>query len=244
MMKYLPFIFAAICIDAMQMALQWAFLAFGTVLTSITPIGGALTGAAVGALSCWNSSGGVISGIIDAVKCGAAGGTMGATLSAVGIPLGAGMGMAADFCISVTFGTMLVLALWNFGMFYPKYILSGGLFEMVPGFDALPGWTAMTIACVLRKIADERKLASKASTAFATIVAPNTTVGTAYRGIKTLQRKNIATMRDAGLVSDERIKADRVQTRQRLTQDLKDIDGVNLRPNTATGVRARTTYAV
>ncbi len=147
----------ALFIDFIQLALGWMAFAIGTGLQAITPVGGAVAGAAAGAYACFNTSGSVIQGIVDAAKCGVAGGILGAAASALGMPLGTGLGFVFDIIISLTLGSALIMFLAFNGMFYPKYIWSAGIFEMMPGFDVLPGWTLMVILCLIQKRGEEGK---------------------------------------------------------------------------------------
>lgn len=148
--------FAAL-IDALQFMMGWVAFAIGVGLQSITPVGGAVGGAAIGAYACFSSSGGIIQGILDAAKCGLAGGVFGAAVSAFGVPFGTILGFAFDICISLTLGSGLIFLLMISGAFYPKYAWSGGVFELMPGFDVLPGWTLMVVLSLLKKQAEERK---------------------------------------------------------------------------------------
>ena len=77
------------------------------------------------------------------------------------IPLGIGAGMGVDLCIDATFGVALITALGIFGKLDAKSALFGGMFELVPGLNYLPGWTAMAISCVIRSRARD---ATKATT--------------------------------------------------------------------------------
>jgi hypothetical protein len=147
----------ALFIDFIQLALGWMAFAVGVGLTSITPVGGGIAGAAAGAYACFDTSGSVIQGIVDATKCGFAGAVLGAAVSAFGLPLGTALGFVFDILISLTLGSGLIMLLAFSGMFYPKYIWSSGIFEMMPGFDALPGWTVMVVLCLIKKHGEEGK---------------------------------------------------------------------------------------
>lgn len=78
-----------------------------------------------------------------------------AGLGAGAVPLGIGVGMGVDICIDTTLGVALITALGIFDMFDLKSVIGGSLFELIPGLDLLPGWTAMAIACVIRSKAKE-----------------------------------------------------------------------------------------
>lgn len=72
-----------------------------------------------------------------------------------GMPVGVGLGMGINFCLSATFGAGFIMLLIFNKMFYPKYILPGGIAEIFPGFSILPTWTAITILSILQKRKDE-----------------------------------------------------------------------------------------
>jgi hypothetical protein len=76
-------------------------------------------------------------------------------LGAIALPLGIVFGFAANFCLSVTFGVMLITGLGIFGLWDTTTIVAGGFFEIIPGLDCLPGWTLMTVRCVLKAKAKE-----------------------------------------------------------------------------------------
>ena len=147
----------ALCIDFLQFALGWVAFAVGTGLQAITPVGGAAGGAALGAYACFNTTNGLIQGITDAVVCGTAGGVFGAAISAFGMPIGVLLGFIFDICLSLTLGAGLIFLLALMGMFYPKYVWSAGIFEVMPGFDVLPGWTVMVVLCLIKKRGEEGK---------------------------------------------------------------------------------------
>lgn len=74
---------------------------------------------------------------------------------AAGVPVGVGLGMAINLCLSATLGAGLIMLLMFNRMFYPKYILPGGISEIFPGFSILPTWTAITVLSILQKKKDE-----------------------------------------------------------------------------------------
>lgn len=148
----------ALCIDFLQLALGWVAFAVGVGLQSITPVGGAIGGAAVGAYACFSTANGLIQGITNAVACGTAGGVFGAAISAFGMPIGVLLGFVFDICLSLTLGAGLIFLLALMGMFYPKYVWSAGIFEVMPGFDVLPGWTVMVALCLIKKRGEEGKV--------------------------------------------------------------------------------------
>ena len=192
-----------------------------------TPVGGAAAGAVAGAYACFDtSSGGIIQGIADAAKCGFAGGFFGAAISAFGMPIGVLLGFSFDVVISLTLGSGLIFLLALSGMFYPKYAWSGGIFEVMPGFDALPGWTLMVILSILRKKKEEGLLVGNASINLANMVAPGTATGTAFKGLKTVARAKTSMAMASGAASENMRTQARIDTRQRVNTELKNIDGI------------------
>ncbi|HEV8666377.1 MAG TPA: hypothetical protein VN665_00830 [Candidatus Paceibacterota bacterium] len=216
----------AVCIDLIQLALGWITFAIGVGLQALTPFGGALAGAAAGGYACFSTSGGIIQGIADASKCVAAGGALGALASTFGIPFGSMLGLMLDICISLTLGSGLIFLLAISGMFYPKYVWTGGIFEMMPGFDILPGWTVMVILCLLQKKKEEELLIGKASTNLATMVAPDKALGTAFKGLKTVAQAKTNMVVSSGARTQDQYKQTRIDSRQELKTNLKNIDGI------------------
>ncbi len=151
-MKATLLILFAVFIDGLQVSLSWAFLALGNAVTAATPLGGAI---GLGGLGCYlnSSSWHDIPGCLAGAGAGA---VLGAAVSIGGIPLGVILGFVVDFCISATFGVALVALLVYSGMFYPGYLFGGTIFELIPGFDDFPGWTFMTIMCIIRKKSEEK----------------------------------------------------------------------------------------
>lgn len=72
-----------------------------------------------------------------------------------GAPIGVGFGVAVNFCLSATLGTGLIMLLIFNKMFYPRYVLPGGISEIFPGFSLVPTWTAIVILSILRKKKEE-----------------------------------------------------------------------------------------
>lgn len=72
-----------------------------------------------------------------------------------GAPIGVGLGVAINFCLSATLGTGLIMLLIFNKMFYPRYVLPGGITEIFPGFSLVPTWTAIVILSILRKKKEE-----------------------------------------------------------------------------------------
>jgi len=161
----------------------------------------------------------------------------------VGAPLGIAVGMVVSICISLSFGVLLILTLFYFKMFYPARVFGGMFFEIIPGLSAIPGWTAMTLLCVLKKMQEDGTLQGSAAGKLASMLSPKNALGKMYGGVKSLQQRNVSLARSTGVVSDARVRDARIETRQAMKQDLKSIDGVIARPKTAAGLRSRTPYA-
>ena len=83
----------------------------------------------------------------------ALGGALALPTFGAAVPLGIAIGFAVNFVISATFGVMLIVGLGMFG-FLKKgdlpFVGGMGLFEIIPGLDCLPGWTLMTVRCVMK----------------------------------------------------------------------------------------------
>jgi hypothetical protein len=174
---------------------------------------------------------------------------VGQVVGTVTIPLGIALGMALSICLSITLGAGFLLLLSFNGLFYLRYALGGGFSGIIPVVDILPGWTTMTILCILRKMKEEGQLEGKASTAFALAVSPKTNVGAVYRGIKDIERRNSTETkqtwvgRAVGL--ETRTKNLRISSRQNLKNQLETIDQLPEHTNEAqTPIQQRPTYAV
>ena len=225
MTKYLPFILAGLFIDGLKAGLAWTFLQLGLALQTIGPVLGAAGGAATGALYCWNTStGSIISSIRDSAHCAGQGVVWGASLSVMGLPLGVGMGMITDFCISITFGLFLILALAFSGMYYPAYLFGGGLFELIPGFNVLPGWTALAVYCTLRKMKEERELEGNTATALATITSPKTITGRMLGGVTALRQQNAERQQTVRMGTNN---ITNTQERPGTNRNFQSVDGIS-----------------
>jgi hypothetical protein len=140
----------ALIIDGLQ-----ALIGLGVSVIAAFPgtVGGAVGGCVAGqqvagSLGC--SIGGFVLGILGTVL------PINGLLTPATIPLGMAIGFTIDVCLSLTLGSGLIFVLFMFGMFYPKYVWSGSIAEFLPGFDILPGWTAMVVLSILEKSKEER----------------------------------------------------------------------------------------
>lgn len=214
--KSILLIIFALFIDATQILVAWMFIAIGTGLQLITPAGGAAGGAAVGVYLCWNTSAGVVSGVIAAVKCGVSGAIAGAVISALGVPIGTGFGFLIDVCISLTMGGGLILALIMSGMFYPKYVWGGAIVEFLPGFDIIPGWTAMVIFSIMEKSKQEGGALGAVSGVALAVASPSfKNITSALTGVKS----STTAMQSGGSrggIHDNSSEQGEVQTRRSL----------------------------
>ena len=157
----------AFFIDALQALLELALFVMFTVAPATT------IGTAAGAAACG----------ANCAKVGAGVGVIGDLIpfthglaSAALAPLGMGIGFALDVSVSITFGAIFILLLISFNMFYPMYVFGGSIFELIPGLDILPGWTALAWASIRRKRAEEKQLAgvkAVAKSAYQTVRAMN-----------------------------------------------------------------------
>lgn len=161
-MKSAALILLALFIDGIQAAITAS-------LTLITAFPGTVGGATVGCLLGNNFFGGLgcsIGGFVLGLL-----GSVGDVLAPLTEPVGLMLAFAINFCLSATLGAGLVMFLIICGMYYPKYLLPGGISEIIPGLDIFPGWTALTILCVLRKIKDEKGGIAGAAAAIVTAAA-------------------------------------------------------------------------
>jgi hypothetical protein len=156
-MKAAALIMLALFIDGIQAGMSAAIF-----ILSAFPgtFGGAAAGCAAGnavagEIGC--SIGGFLLGLVGSVPL------INGVLATVTMPVGIILGFAISVCLSLTLGAGLIMLLIIYGMFYPKYLMPGGISELIPGFDLVPGWTALTILCVLRKVKDEKAAQLKAS---------------------------------------------------------------------------------
>lgn len=127
-------IVVALFIDGLQAALTVMFFIIGLGFQITNPIGGAAVGFFSGGLS---------------------GAALGGAAGTIGLPLGIGLGFAASTCLSIMGGCFLGWLLAHNKMLYPKFLFTGGLAEIIPGFDILPAWTAIVALSILEKSKEE-----------------------------------------------------------------------------------------
>lgn len=223
-MKNVALILFALFIDGLQAGISFGLVAIGT-------FSGTVAGASVGGYAC-SSFGSTVARI-----CGAVAGVVGTAANTgaapIAAPVGILLGFVVNFCISATFGTMLVLFLASGKMFYPKYLFGGGLLEIMPGFNDLPGWTIMTVSSILRKKTSVKGLVGGGVKNLTTTSASTTLAGAGFRFIKGIQNQtsNLA-LRGSEVIQEQ--ESSQAQSRQMLKTNLKNIDGI--RPQKIAGV--------
>lgn len=167
----MPLILVALFIDGTQAMLQAALFVVFTAIPATT------VGAAGGAAACGTACaavGGGVGAVLDLIPFTHAAAT--ATLE----PLGIAAGFALDICLSATLGAGLILLLAYNEMLYLKPVAFGGIAELLPGFSLLPGWTALTISCIIMKAREEGTDGSALS-----ILGSKLAGGTVFGGIAT-----------------------------------------------------------
>lgn len=138
----------AIMIDALQWfvsaALSVVMMFPGTTI-------GAATGCLVGSktiIGC--KAGAFMLGIIGSIP------VVNGVVATFTEPVGIALGFVVSFCISASFGTLLVLGLMYCKMFYPKQFFFATGAEMIPGINLLPAWSALVVRAWLKKNAQEK----------------------------------------------------------------------------------------
>lgn len=173
-MKGITLIVAALFLDGLQALISLSLSGVFTVAGFAAPVAGGAAGGGLGcliggtigiitAIATSETGVGFFAGLgIAAAACTAAGGVGVGIGSAAGtavggalLPLGVIIGFAVSICLSATMGAGLIMLLIFNKMFYPKYLLPGGVSEIIPGFGLLPTWTAITILSLLRKKKEE-----------------------------------------------------------------------------------------
>ncbi|HEY4501897.1 MAG TPA: hypothetical protein VJJ20_02425 [Candidatus Paceibacterota bacterium] len=121
--------------------LQFLFFIVFLGLATLTPVGGGAVGGIAGATICWNASGNVVSGAINAAYCAVVGAGVGALAGPIGIVI--------DVAISSTFGVLLIIALALSGRFSLFPVTLGFIGEMTPGVNAfVPAWSILVHRCI------------------------------------------------------------------------------------------------
>lgn len=139
-------------IDGIQAALSAGILA-------ISMFPGTFAGGALGCIAGQQIAGDV--------GCGIGGFILGIAGSAANVigpvtaPIGVMIGFALSICVALTLGSGFITLLIFSGMFYPKYVLPGGIGELIPGVSLIPAWTAIAIFSAVQKNKDEKLMLQK-----------------------------------------------------------------------------------
>ncbi len=141
LVKITPFLLIALCIDGFQFFIS---LALSAVALFPGTVGGCAIGAEVaGEVGC------AALGLVGSIPI------VNGVLATVTEPIGIVLGFAISICISFVFGSMLVLFLKVFGLLDHKAALMTYMGEVLPGFSALPVWTALVLRCAYVKAKEE-----------------------------------------------------------------------------------------
>jgi hypothetical protein len=207
----------AIVIDGAQAVISMGLLALGAAPGTVA---GGATGCLVG-----HTIAGKIGCYVAGGAAGVAGSLANPILAAYTIPLAIAAGFAVNFCLNITLGTILTAWLITQKMYYPRYGVTGYIVELVPGINDLPIWTMTTVLAVMRKNAEEGKLAGTAGAMFSKFMTSGV-IGTAATGISVLNQTSQKITRDAGVFTQEEQDSVQEQKKQQVSSELKNIDGI------------------
>lgn len=210
----------AVLLDILQAGISAGLFFMGAFPGTIGgATGGCLIGAKIaGPVGC--TIGGAVAGVAGTAVNAAAAATL---------PFAVGLGFAVNFCISATFGVVLIGFLLLFGMYYKGAGIAGFIIELIPGLAIVPGWTGMTVMCVMRKSAEEKALAGSAAGGLFTTFA---TAGMAGAGAFATFAINQGTARRAR-GTEAPAQEDQSQPEQKkqfVSTELKNIDGIRTKP--------------
>lgn len=214
----------AIIIDGTQALISAALFAIGA-------FPGTFAGGATGA-----AAGGYVAGSVGAAIGGFLGGLVGTPLDVFApttLPLAIVMGFVINFCIDVTFGTLLSMWLLTQGMYYPKYAIGGWVAELIPGLNDMPAWTVSTVLAVIRKNAEENASEGTSASIFTQMIGGGTLLGAGVAAITAINQKNVRTAEQTGVFAKEQQDQQTDAGRARVSIELKNIDGIrSTRPDT------------
>lgn len=88
-------------------------------------------------------------------------------------PLGIVVGFVISTCLSLVMGAALVTLLLLNGMFYPRFLLPGGITELIPALNLLPTWTTVTILSIIQKNKEEGGKVGAAASIVTAIAKPS-----------------------------------------------------------------------
>lgn len=163
-MKAAAFIVLALLVDGIPAALSAAFAV-------IAAFPGTVAGGVAGCLA-----GNFIGGEIGCAILGFVGGLFGTALDGLAVvtePVGIILGFVVTFCFSATLGVGLFTLLVLNGLYYPKFMLPSAIAELIPGFNLLPGWTAMVILCLIQKSKEEGGLVGSVASVAGAVTNPS-----------------------------------------------------------------------
>lgn len=158
---------------------------------------------------------------------GLGGSASGATLgiaAPVAMPLGIAMGFTTAVVTSFTFGSGLLLLLAYNGMFYIPYGIGGSVAELIPGLDVIPGWTIMTILCIVKKSREEGGVLGSVAGAALKVVAPEAAVAMNAASAVASAPQRTAQAPQTQAPAPEPNEAP--ETSSRVSSNLKNIDGI------------------
>lgn len=227
----------AVLIDLLQAGISAGLFVIGAFPGTVAgSAGGCLVGSWVASnAGCY---------ILGAVA-GFVGSAANAPLAVAILPFAIGLGIAVNFCISITLGLVLTAFLWSLGMYRPGYGITGFLVELIPGLDNIPGWTTMTILCVVRKTAEEKKLVGSAGSMF-TRLATTGIAGLGATAVFAINQGNQRRARDTDTFTQKEQNERLGEKKRFVSTELKNIDGIRAgRPNvTPQQSQPRESYAV
>lgn len=200
---------AAAIIDLLQFLFFILFLG----LAAITPVGGGLVGAATGAAICYNASGNIVSGAVNAVYCAVAGAGIGALAAPIGIII--------DTALSCTFGILLILLLWVSGRFSFMAIAMGFGAEMLPGLNAfVPGWSLLVHRSIQQYNSTKKEGAATSRTSFGILTTAAKLVPVLAGGTAAALMRRVPAAAPASAGPEPR------QTSGRVPLQTKNFDGI------------------
>ncbi|MBY0294098.1 hypothetical protein K2Q08_02080 [Patescibacteria group bacterium] len=207
----------AIVIDLLQAGISAGLFVMGAFPGTVGgAAGGCLIGHRIaGEIGCW----------IGSVAAGVAGSAVNAASIAT-LPFAVGLGFAVNFCIDVTLGLVLVGFLIWLGMYYKGIGIGGFIVELVPGLGNIPGWTFMTILCVMRKTAEEKQLAGASGGSSFTNFITAGVAGMGAFAANTANSEPRRVVRQQGVYTQEEQDGNLAEKKQFVSTELKNIDGI------------------
>ncbi|OGC88734.1 hypothetical protein A2419_03155 [Candidatus Adlerbacteria bacterium RIFOXYC1_FULL_48_26] len=206
----------AILLDILQAGISAGLFMMGAFPGTVGgAAGGCFIGAKVaGSVGC--AIGGTVAGFAGSVVNVA---------SAATLPFAVGLGFAVNFCISATLGVILVAWLWSLGMYKFGPGITGFIVELTPGLAVVPGWTMMTILCVVRKTAEEKKLVGSTGSLFTTFATTGIAGAGAFAAFA-INQGTARRAREAGVFTQEEQDQNLAEKKQFVSTELKNIDGI------------------